>query len=321
MLVSVVICSHNSRLDYLGRVLEALRAQTLPAADWELCLVDNASREPLAGRVNLTGLPAARVVRNDVPELEAGLVDARSLGVRSTAGGIVIFVDDDNVIAPDYLAHAVAIARAHPKLGAWSGNVTLLYEKPELALPRELESTLCQRVVTAPLVSDQVDHHESTPWGAGMCVRREVAVAHLAKLEREPERRQLDPVGRSMRFGGDTDLVYTGLEHGFTKGIFPELHITHLIPPRRCDLAFVARAIEAGGYSATLHGWINTGTVAPPRTDWRYYVGELLRWPRRSRWQRLILRQQRRGHWRAYHELRDQKPRRFSGATQPSPSP
>jgi glycosyltransferase involved in cell wall biosynthesis len=321
MLVSVVICSHNSRLDYLGRVLDALRAQTLPASAWELCLVDNASREPLAGRVDLSGLPSARIVRNDVPELEAGLVDARSLGIRSTTGEILTFVDDDNVLAPDYLAQSVAIARAHPDLGAWGGNIILCYEQPELALPAELEGILCQRHLTAPIWSNLRDHHESTPWGAGLCVRRAVATAHLATLEREPDRRQLDPVGRSMRFGGDTDMVYTGLKLGFGKGVFPTLTVTHLIPPRRCDLGFAARAIEAGGYSAVLHGWVETGVAAAPRTDWRYYLGEILRWPRRSRWQRLILRERRRGQWRAYHELKDQQPRRLPGSTPIPPTP
>jgi hypothetical protein len=40
---SVVICTHNSRLIYLRRVLEALRSQTLPLEQWELLLIDNAT--------------------------------------------------------------------------------------------------------------------------------------------------------------------------------------------------------------------------------------------------------------------------------------
>lgn len=317
MQASVVICSHNSRLDYLERVLDALRAQTLDAASWELVLVDNASREPLAGRVKLDGLPHARIVRNPVPELEAGLVDARALGIRHSTGAIIVFVDDDNVLAPDYLAVAVALGIARPDLGAWGGNIRLLYEKPELRPPAELEACLCQREISAPIWSNQVEHYASTPWGAGLCVRRTVAEAHLAKLEREPDRRQLDPVGRSMRFGGDTDLVHTGLELGLGKGVFPALNLTHLIPPRRCDLAFLARAIEAGGYSAALHGWINEGVAQPPRTDWRFQIMRFIRWCRGSRWQRLIDREHRRGVWRAYHELRGKRPRHIANTSQP----
>jgi len=309
MSVSVVICSHNSRLDYLQRVLDALRAQTLPLADWELVVVDNASREPLASKIDVAWHPRGQVVRNDVPEAEAALVDARSLGIRTTTGEVIVFVDDDNVLAPDYLAVSMRIATDWPRLGAWGGNIHLLYEKPELALSPDLQGLLCCRKVSSPLWSNIRNHHESTPWGVGLCVRREVANAHLARLANEPDRRQLDPTGGEMRFGGDTDLVYTGLNLGYGKGVFPSLNTTHLIPARRCDRAFLARALEAHGYSAALHGWIDTGEVAPPRTDLRFYLGEAWRWLRRNPDQRLIARLQRRGQWRAYRTLRGTKPR------------
>ena len=310
MSVSVVICSHNSRLDYLQRVLDALRSQTLPMADWDLVVVDNASREPLAPRIDVSWHPRVQVVRNDVSEAEAALVDARSLGTRTSTGDVIVFVDDDNVLAPDFLAATAAISSDWPKLGAWGGNIRLLYEKPELALSADLQSLLCCREVSAPIWSNVKDHYASTPWGAGLCVRRDVATAHLALLAAEPDRRQLDPVGRDMRFGGDTDLVQTGLRLGYGKGVFPSLTLTHLIPPRRCERDFLARALEAHGFSAALHGWIDTGKVAKPRADIRFYFGEAWRWLRRNPDQRLIARMHRRGQWRAYRTLRGTEPRR-----------
>ena len=45
--VSVVIPTHNPRMDYLRRVLEALRQQTLPCEQWELLFVDNNSQPEL----------------------------------------------------------------------------------------------------------------------------------------------------------------------------------------------------------------------------------------------------------------------------------
>src|SRR5258708_24159047 len=44
---SVIICAHNPRPQYLRRVLEALRSQTLPKQEWELLLIDNLSSIPL----------------------------------------------------------------------------------------------------------------------------------------------------------------------------------------------------------------------------------------------------------------------------------
>jgi glycosyltransferase involved in cell wall biosynthesis len=47
--ISVVIPTHNPRMDYLARVIDALRGQTLSKDLWELVIVDNGSREALEG--------------------------------------------------------------------------------------------------------------------------------------------------------------------------------------------------------------------------------------------------------------------------------
>jgi glycosyltransferase involved in cell wall biosynthesis len=102
--LSVVICSHNPRPDYLARVLAALQAQTLPLADWELLLIDNASAEPLEGRFDLSWHPNARHVREEV----LGLTPARLRGIAEAASPLLVFVDDDNVLSSDYLAQVVS---------------------------------------------------------------------------------------------------------------------------------------------------------------------------------------------------------------------
>jgi glycosyltransferase involved in cell wall biosynthesis len=71
--ISVVICTHNPRLDYLDRVLAALKSQTLPLPEWELLLIDHAPRDPLANLRNLSWQPNARCV----VEEKLGLTSAR----------------------------------------------------------------------------------------------------------------------------------------------------------------------------------------------------------------------------------------------------
>jgi len=61
--ISVVICSHNPRVDYLARMLGALQAQTLPSSDWELLFVDNASSSRLEDICDLSWHPNARYIR------------------------------------------------------------------------------------------------------------------------------------------------------------------------------------------------------------------------------------------------------------------
>lgn len=134
--VTVVIPTHNPRADYLARVVDALRKQTLQREQWEIILVDNGSRVPLkagavkSGKVEtLEGYDAencidlswhanARVVRED----KLGLTFARLRGFVEAKGELIVMVDDDNVLAPDYLETGVRIAHEHPMLGAFGGK-------------------------------------------------------------------------------------------------------------------------------------------------------------------------------------------------------
>ena len=49
--LSVIICTHNPRLDYLRRTFDALKLQTLDRDQWELLLIDNASDNECRDRV------------------------------------------------------------------------------------------------------------------------------------------------------------------------------------------------------------------------------------------------------------------------------
>ena len=97
--VSVIVCTHSPRKDHLGRTLDGLRTQTLDRSAWELVLIDNASKEPLAGWVDLSWHPNARIVEESV----LGVTPARMRGIAESVGNLLIFVDDDNVLAADYL--------------------------------------------------------------------------------------------------------------------------------------------------------------------------------------------------------------------------
>src|SRR5438552_17857688 len=126
--ISVIICTHNPRPDYLHRVLKALREQTLPKDQWELLVIDNASERVIAKDWDVSWHPLARHVRED----ELGLTPARLRGIAEANGEILVFVDDDNVLAQDYLEKVLQVGREYPFLGAWGGAIKGEFEvEPE----------------------------------------------------------------------------------------------------------------------------------------------------------------------------------------------
>ena len=109
---SVVICTRNPRLNYVSRVLTALREQTLPVSEWELLVVDNGSENPPQDLVDLSWHPTSRVVY----EPEPGLTPARLRAIAEVQGELITFVDDDNVLDPSYLSECILIGQQFPHL-------------------------------------------------------------------------------------------------------------------------------------------------------------------------------------------------------------
>ena len=190
--VSVIVCTHNPDADYFPRVLAALRRQSLPAAAWELLVIDNASAAPLAGPIDLCWRGDTRIIREET----LGLTPARLRGIAEARADLLVFVDDDNVLDADYLEVALRVAADKPFLGAWSGQC-----EPEFAAPpppwlRRYWGHLALRQVDRDIWSNLAREPETAPCGAGLCIRRDAA-QHYLMLNRTGRRRfQLDCTGR-----------------------------------------------------------------------------------------------------------------------------
>jgi glycosyltransferase involved in cell wall biosynthesis len=246
--VSVIICSHNPREEYLRRVLDALKAQTLSVKDWELLLVDNASETPLAGRADLSWHPHARHVREE----KLGLTHARLRGITESRGNLLVFVDDDNVLRADYLQASLKIGADWPWLGAWNGSCIPEYEtEPPAELQPYLWGLLTEKLTTS-LWAKLPHGGLALPTGAGMAVRRAVAEQYRELTLRDPLRQALDRSGKNLGAGGDSDMALSGYKLGLGAGRFPELELTHLIPARRLTLEYLEKLFEGFGYGGII---------------------------------------------------------------------
>src|SRR5437899_3110852 len=128
--VSVLLSTHNPHRGRLERALEGLIAQTLSANDWELLVVDNASTPALDAQIlRLERHPRARLIREE----RLGLIFGRMAGIKASGGPIVVFCDDDIVLAPDYLTHVLQIFSADARLGNACGKIFPDFEiEPEI---------------------------------------------------------------------------------------------------------------------------------------------------------------------------------------------
>jgi glycosyltransferase involved in cell wall biosynthesis len=245
MRVSVIIPTHNPDPERLRRTLLGLRAQTLPPAAWDTLLIDNASTHFPSGDALAAAAPVGfHVVREPV----LGLTAARRTGLIAAGGELAVLVDDDNVLAPDYLAEVVALFGALPGIGALGGKSLPEFAAgppdwtreffPLLALRDLGPESLIATSLRAPGASRD-EYPSCSPIGAGMALRRPAWQAWLdapAGGALPSDRR-----GAALTSGGDNDIVLSALRAGWGVAYSPRLSLTHLIPGDRLEPNYLAQ--------------------------------------------------------------------------------
>lgn len=266
--VSVFVCTHNPRPAHLHQTLEALRAQTLPPSRWELHLVDNASIPALDGQYDISWHPGARLLREE----KVGKVNALRLAFRHTSAPLIIIVDDDNVVAPDFLENAVGIAQRHPGLGVWGGSIELQFEREPEEWTRKYWPFLAEQQVTQDLILPAAKLSSPLPVGAGCCIRREVMENYMGQIEKSDWRQKLGRTGKNLISGEDTDIVLTAGDMGMGCGFFKALRMKHLIPSSRLTEDYLVRLVEGIRFSAYILHMTRDPHDAPPPVNFKWWV-------------------------------------------------
>lgn len=242
--ISVIICTHNPKKDYLDHTLNGLKKQEMSFDEWELVVVDNASDEPVAADRSLDWHPNGRIIE----EPELGLTPARVRGIRETSADLLIYVDDDMILEPDYLNQALRIADEYPFLGIWGGNLRGGYEvEPPESIMRYIERLAVREVKHVRWSNIRL--WETTPSGAGMVVRRDIADEYAKEALKNPLKKFLSRKGESLSSGGEIDVAYTAIALGYGSGLFPQLVATHLLPAHRLTESYMLRLQEANAFS------------------------------------------------------------------------
>jgi glycosyltransferase involved in cell wall biosynthesis len=112
MFISVVIPTYN-RLPILRQCLQALESQHLdsPVDRFEVVLVDDGSTDDTVRWLDshATSFPHVRLIRQD----HGGPAAGRNRGVEEARGDVIVFIDSDLVVTPEFLvSHARALQRS-----------------------------------------------------------------------------------------------------------------------------------------------------------------------------------------------------------------
>lgn len=120
--VSIIIPTWNGK-HLLAECLDALRKQTLQPT--ETIVVDNGSTD---GSVDFLAerYPEVRTVALPINKLFAGGVNE---GIRHSTSSIVVLLNNDATVEPDWLAELIGALERHPEAGMAASKL-LLYDRP-----------------------------------------------------------------------------------------------------------------------------------------------------------------------------------------------
>jgi glycosyltransferase involved in cell wall biosynthesis len=124
--VSVVIIGRNEG-ERLTRCLRAVHEMNFPREQLEVIYVDSHSRDDSAARAAAEG---AQVMV--LPPGPTTAARGRNAGIRVARGDLLLLLDGDTIVAPEFLAHAIAFLDAHPDVAIYWGHRRELY--PERSL-------------------------------------------------------------------------------------------------------------------------------------------------------------------------------------------
>jgi glycosyltransferase involved in cell wall biosynthesis len=255
--VSVILCTYNPRADLLAWSVESLRTQTLPQEAFEFVLVDNNSDPP----VDLP-LPFGRIIREPGP----GLVHARVSGIRATQAPLIVFLDDDNHLEPDYLERALRIAEDNPSIGCFGGVAFPILESPIPGWKHALLPYLGVRDYGGvPITSTRDEWGKWEPIGAGMVCRRDVAERFVYWTGRLDFARRLGRAGTGFMSGEDTLIAQAAYRLGYSCSYQPDLVLSHYMKVARLSARSLARTMEGHGRSFALLQSLRGIAVTEPR--------------------------------------------------------
>jgi glycosyltransferase involved in cell wall biosynthesis len=251
--IVVAICTYNNAR-MLKAALESLeRQQTKADVRWGVVVVDNNSTDETSTVVEHWRKHGCLSHLDLVHEPRQGLAHARRRAVAATNAQLIAFVDDDCVLATDWVQEAVVFFRDHERAGVVGGRVQVVWEHPPeqwlMGFARSFaEQDHGLQILRLP------DRGVIRLVGAGLVCRRTALedsgwLAGGALLDRK---------GSELTAGGDIEIVlrvrYAGYEAWYT----PALHLQHVIPRRRMSKEYVRRLHRGFGRAMVALYFIET---------------------------------------------------------------
>jgi glycosyltransferase involved in cell wall biosynthesis len=230
--LSVIICTYN-REKYIYNALRSLAENAFPPARYELLVVDNNSTDDTASECSRFRAAFPAVDYRYVVETQQGLSHARNRGIAEATGDVLVFMDDDAVAEPGYLARMAAFFAQTPGAAACGGRI---YPNFESRRPRWMSHFLLSLTSSIDLGDrTKAFSRRQFPVGANMAARSGIFKKHGLF---NPE---LGRKGDNLDGAEEKDFFFRLRDAGEPIYYVPDAIVQHCVPDRRLTFDFFRR--------------------------------------------------------------------------------
>lgn len=263
MKISAIISTYN-RAIFLPGLFDSILKQTLPVSDFEVIIINNNSSDGTESVSkefinNKSGVRVSYLI-----EPKQGLSYGRNRGINESNSELVTFIDDDALLANDFLEKTVLFFEQHSDAGAMGGKILLHFTDKE---PDWFNPFL------APLLGyfncgDKTKRFRRDFFrGSNMTFRKALFDQH------KPFDTRLGRIGNGLIGGEEKELFYRLKNNGVQLWYNPEAIVYHLVPVERTSHAFIRKQALGNGKGIRIQAEIE-GRFSL----WKAYLSELFKW-------------------------------------------
>ncbi|HTE02447.1 MAG TPA: glycosyltransferase [Mucilaginibacter sp.] len=237
--MSVIVCCYNSAAR-LPATIRHLAAQIFEN-EWEIILVDNNSSDDTVAvaQQEFDKYKNGNLTPRIVSEVRRGLNYARQKGVDAAKYSYIIFCDDDNWLAENYVAIAFDLIKNNVKIGA-IGGLCLAEPEPGVAVPDWFDAYKNNYAIGRQADQSGDVTRRGYLWGAGLITTK--AIFELCINTNFPFL-LTDRNGESLSSGGDTEFCSRIILSGHQLYYDERLVLKHFIPGNRLTESYLERLI------------------------------------------------------------------------------
>lgn len=233
--VEIAVCTWN-RHDLLAQTLNSFANLGVPEKiQLRVLIVDNHSTDQTPHVIKDFQASQFGIRHSVVPlhETNQGHTFSRNRAVESANGDLLIWTDDDVIVAPDWISKYVRAANSNPKVAFWGSVIEPSFQNEMPTWIGQNWETLKGCFAHRDLGDQSLELTPSQlPYGANFAIRTHVQKKFL--FDCELGRRGNEVVGED-----ELDLMRRLLAEGH-RGIWvPGAVVQHLIPPERATEKFV----------------------------------------------------------------------------------